>query len=106
MEENSITRENMKNELIFGGFFILSAIIIIVLMWPCMPGGAWQDGTTQHTIARYFWYSCSAITFYIAYTAGALKTNIIGLIGSILLGPVALLTIVFYYIYLKLKNRK
>lgn len=91
-------------QLILNICFIVAGIILIPLLFQFLPEGRWHEGTIQHTYFRYFWWFCGLVMFIWSWKYDLLKTNIIGAIFTVCMGPVTLLTLGFFKLYLLLRK--
>lgn len=92
---------DVRERLRLNSFFMLSGLILIPILWQCMPEHRWHEGTVQHLYMKYTYRACMLVEFIILFKYKMLWENIIGTIMTILLAPVALMTLFFEYLYRK-----
>jgi hypothetical protein len=84
--------------------FILAMMTLMPILIQFMPEGKFPPGSQIHTIFKSIYWCCGAMTFLFMLKKNLLKDGIIGAILICLMGPVVILTMSYYYIYLKISN--
>jgi hypothetical protein len=85
-----------KHDLLIEVSLMLSALVFIPILIGLLPSGITHAGSPAHFWFNILWWTCMAIVAWICFVKT--KGNFLGACMCILLGPISLLALGFYWL--------
>lgn len=92
--------KNVKFQVVIAICFILAMFVMTPILLLCLEGGPWQVGTFGHTVVRAVWLSSMVVVAAIVAVKELFRGNLIGVVLLIVIGPITLLALIFYRVYI------